>query len=326
MRKVVQDFGTIVFPEFVAFAFNPTKIRVELLTDGEVKFDIGRKYTDVRESYANVVEIDIHKYLQTFVNKDSRFNEIQCGVIVGNLSYYFDLYVIWGAINVGETFNSSRTVTWYKNLPFTFEMFIPVGATIQTRYDNTGYSTLDLGSGVVKITPNDMFSNANKMGVIRLGSDAGGVFDFTFDGSFGSVKVDVLNKLIVDECTEGVYLRWIDRHGFCNYHLFHEGENTQTDKALDKIANVYEASYQYDASIFAGKEAEKTIKLGAPLVDDDAFWKLSMLCTSPVVEMYVGNDTWVPVSIAPMSIVKGTKPLNDMEFVLTLPTIMTQRL
>lgn len=324
MRLMITALGYIEYPEEIAFAFNPNRVKVA--TSEDVTFTIGGKYADTRSAHDGKVEIDISKYLQCFVDKDVRKETVTvtCKSSAGTAS--FSLLVIWGVLNVGETWNASRTVTWWKGLPFSFGMYIPDGVTVQTRYDGNGYVDADLGSGIVYVDPSDVWPDATEKAVIRMDSEAGGVFDFTFDGSFGSVKAEVINRINVCECTDGIYLRWIDRHGWRQYHLFDEGDLTQTDKAMDKVTDVHEASYHYNADVYQGKEVEKTVKLGAPLVDVDTFEKLMTLATSPVVELYAGDDVWIPVNIAPLTITKGSKPLNDMEFVMYYPEVMTQRL
>lgn len=325
MRTATASFGTILYPEEVVFAFNPVVIKVATVSD--ITFVIAGTYSDTRAVYKNKVEIDISKYLQCLVDKDSRhYQNVYISVTDGSSTFTFSVLVVWGALNIGETWNGSRKVTWYKNLPFTFEAYIPSGVTVQTRYDNTSYISRSLGSGIVSIEPGDYFPSATDKAVIRMDGSSGGVFDYTFDMSFGSVEEEALYTLMVDECTDGIYLRWIDRHGWMNYYLFKEGDLSQVDKAMDKIANIYDTAYQYQADVYQGKEVEKSIKIGAPLVDEDTFAMLMTLATSPVVEMYAGNDNWVTVNIAPLTITKGSKPLNDMEFVMYYPQVMTQRL
>lgn len=330
MRVLETSLGKMTYPEYVTFAFNPNIIRIEGAQ--EVTFTITGGIThfiDTRQAFGGKVEIDISKYLQCLVNKDtpSMYVTVKCSSEGEASIEYLYFLVIWGALNVGETWNESRTVTWYKNLPFEFQMYRPIDATLKTRYDKTTYKDLTLDEvGVVKIDLAQLFPNATDFAVIRMDSEAGGVFDFSFDGTFGTKAATVINRFNVNECTDGVYLRWTDRHGWTNYYLFDEGEATQTDKALDTLNSVEENVYQYRTAYYQGKEAEKSMKIGAPLVDGDTFRQLMTLATSPNVELYVGDNAWIPVNVAPLTITKGNKPLNDMEFVLYYPPIMTQRL
>ena len=50
-------------------------------------------------------------------------------------------------------------------------------------------------------------------------------FDLTFQYRFDGTQTKKLRINIVDACVDGgVYLRWINRHGFYCYYLFRKGE------------------------------------------------------------------------------------------------------
>jgi hypothetical protein len=130
------------------------------------------------------------------------------------------------------------------------------------------------------------------------------------------------------EC--GVYLRWIDRHGWMRYWLFHEGEMNEVTKGAVALEGVHVAQlYEYEKQVYARKDVVKSVRLCAPLVDNEQWDILSTICTSVVVEMYYGGE-WFPVVIDGQSVVKkGEKerrPLNDFECVMVWPKILNQML
>lgn len=327
MRTEKAEIGTVVYPEKLVFAFNPTPIEVfELSTNDPVTIEVGLLYTDTRYPSGRSVKIDISKYLQMYVRPNKRSDEEEVTITANGKTFSFDLLIIWGAINVGETFNAGRTVQWFKNMPFTFGMYVPDDGTVKTRYDRMAYVSQSYGTGIVEVDMSSVFSDATDFAVIRMDSEEGGVFDLSFDGTFGNKQAEAIYRFVVNECTDGIYLRWIDRHGFMNYYLFDEGEQTQVDKSMGEISAYHMDAYKYKLNLYQGKEVERSIKIGAPLADNDTFRQLMTLATSPVVELYVGDDQWLRVNVKPMTITKGNKPLNDMEFVLDLPDLMTQRL
>ena len=97
-----------------------------------------------------------------------------------------------------------------------------------------------------------------------------------------------------DDAEGGIYLRWIDRHGFIRYWLFAAGEETREIASdLSFIRNNlddYLYGYYGDNGRRQGYDRTDSIKLCAPLVDRDTFDMLQDLASSPVVDMYLGGD------------------------------------
>lgn len=140
------------------------------------------------------------------------------------------------------------------------------------------------------------------------------------------VEVPETVKVVEDDSECGVYLRWIDRHGFYQYWLFQQGENeNKSDEYGDRLYdNFSDGQYgYYGVSRSQGKTMEKSFKACAPLVDKRTFGVLLSVHSSPLVDMYVG-ETWVPVNVSAATTVDNGNDLQDFEITVTLPDIVSQ--
>ena len=168
-----------------------------------------------------------------------------------------------------------------------------------------------------------------------------GTFDNTFDLTFclpAGGKQSLLLRIDRDDTESGIYLRWIDRHGFIRYWLFASGEETREIASdLSFIRNNlcgYSDIYGYvgDSGRRQGYERTDSIKLCAPLVDSDTFDMLQDLASSPVVDMYLGGDwmneedQWTSVTIKAGSYTKSTACLQDFVCEMIINNINVQRL
>lgn len=330
---------TMTYPDEVSFCFNPMLVSVR--TSGEVTLNIsdGTKiYTDYRSSFAGKVEFDIATYVQTLFGVDgktlvgSKVIRVDVAVVIG-LNIYLDSFTtlcIWGAMNIGEVFNTSRKVTWFRKFPFTLSMFVAGGAIIRVRYDGNGYKDKTLPSGLNHLDVTGLFPNAKEFGVIRLDeSVAGSTFEYTFDNSFRGVGDGVIiNRMIIDDSECGVYLRWIDRHGFYQYWLFKEGDRLdQSGIDGEKLYMDYsDNNYYYNGvARYQGKAMQGHIKACAVLVDQETFKMLISIHSSPLVDLYM-NGIWIPVNLANATDTNTGRHLQDFEIEIVLPETISQKL
>lgn len=336
MRTHKIDNIIIDYLDELCFAFNPQYIYVT--TSFDVTTTIsgnGKKYKDKRSPFNGKAKIDISSYLKSLFSIDS--NELVKSILATinietDVAYFtFTTNCIWGAINIGEIFNAGRKVTWFNKFPFTFSMYIPEGSSLMARFDKNKYLSIDAGTGVVNLSPSDIFQDAKNMAIFRLetGNLEGSVFDFTFDYTFKKIgNGTVVNRLIIDDSECGVYLRWIDRHGFYQYYLFKNGEKViQSANEGELIHQDYnDIKYSYDGvSRYQGKTMKNTIKACATLVDKDTFNMLSTIHSSPLIDLYF-NGIWVPINIVAGSFTDTGSDLQDFEIQITIPETITQML
>ncbi|MBM6759670.1 hypothetical protein [Bacteroides mediterraneensis] len=300
MRTGTINGCSIKYPDDVVFCFNPNMITVN--TSSEVTFVISsdgggiggvfdstfdRTFTivkkpyfeDNRDEYNSYVELDISAYLQACfdINRNSGMVEskvVHVKVTISGESLEFDLTVIWGAMNIGETFNAPRTVTNFTKYPFTVTFF---------------------DQKIRHVSVSD---------------------------------VPEYIKVVNNDSEEGVYLRWIDRHGFYQYWLFQEGTNESKSEEYGEqlLDNFYGSQYgYYGVSRMQGKETEETKKACATLVDKDTFNMLLTVHSSPLVDMYVDGN-WIPVRVKDSTTSDNGEHLQDFEIEIILPGIISQSL
>lgn len=331
---VFETNKSIMYPDEVSFCFNPMKIKVNTGNTVTCTISYGAmSFTDKRTPYGGSVELDISMYSQAFFNAGGMellpSKEITVKIQTSADSFTFTTKVIWGAMNIGEVFNQSRTVTWFKNFPFTLSMYIASGATMRKRYDRNKYQTFSAGSGLVHLNPSSLFGGATNFGVIRLDEEIPeSTFDYTFDSTFRPVGDGVIiNRLVVDDSECGIYLRWIDRHGFYQYWLFQEGESGAGVDNGDKLyCDFSDENYSfYGVFRYNGKSMQMTKKACATLMDQGTFNMLLTLLSSPLVDMYL-NGNWVPVNISTKSISGTTQALQDFEIEIEFPETISQSL
>lgn len=332
MRTEVFNGHTITYPDEICFAFNPQIITVDKLTKSVV-IRVGI-YSDKREPLNGKVSIDISEYIRSMLRfentsildtKHSIFVEID----IDEKTYYIFLYAIWGAMNIGEVFNPSRTVVMFRNFPSTISLYS--NGNIQTRYDGEAYAPISVDSGLVHYALNEFFQNAKEYGMIKILNtpESPSTFQFTFDRTFKPIPDDaVFIKVLFNDCDKGIYLRWLDRHGFLQYWLFQEGDLTgQSSNEGEKLYVDYsDVKYTYNGmSRYQGKTYQTTRKACATLVDRDVFNMLSTIFSSPIVDMYIDGN-WIPVNIVAGSFTDSGADLQDFEIQITMPETITQML
>ena len=194
--------------------------------------------------------------------------------------------------------------------------------------------------GIFEVCPAITFPNAVKSVTYKQKgvstNDKTSVFDTTFDYTFFvSGEYSTITKLIIDNRTNGHYLRWIDRCGMYQYYLFDKGKKTVKNKLGSNtviedysVGGLYFANHERTTHI----EATTTVKCCAPLLEEDIFDYVSSIIASPIIDLYVGKtkagtELWVPVNIVASSIDYDNKQcLHDLEISFTLPPTNAQSL
>lgn len=225
----------------------------------------------------------------------------------------FTTTVIWGALNAGEVFPSGTEFKYYRNLPFVFSVYHP-------------FEDSDLVSNTMKVLADGV--------QVQTYQGARGIKNFIKSVGQSADKVDFVAEyflesttitFIADDCTDGVYLRWVDRQGFIRHWLFKSGEGSYEVKdRLDvKRSNVYS-----EVTRRLVKSETKSFKVCAPLVDSYTFDMLTEVMTSPLVDMYIGTEDdvpqWLPVNVKSETVVKTKATLQDFEFSVILPETKLQ--
>lgn len=363
-RKVGDT--TIEYPDEIAFCFNPIVINIlghaweyveAVITDVES----GNFNSERRVMFGTSCFFDISFYAQSYFDQVD-FKKVDYKKIgaqdsgLGRLfsiemnfysdsttlanSFQFNTFIVWGAMKVGEKYNGNRVMTWFKHFPFSVGMYSSTKATIYVVSDGSRLPSIELSDRRVWNIILDDYIDADKELIINLPANGvtASVFDHTFDFTFlGILNESSTVRLLVDDSMTGIYLRWIDRHGYYCYWLFTSGdENRQVTNDGEFIRNnMQDYSYANGYHGGAGRKQRKTeeyaLPICAPLIDSDTYDFLFQLATSPVVDMYAGKDMygvdrWLAVNIAVGSYNKTRAALQDFVCTIILPETNVQGL
>lgn len=258
MRTQTSSLGTISYPDEICFAFNPMLIKVASNGCDRIRVVItygGKSYTEIRYVGAdNNAFVDIESYAQGFFDRrdwgnlsPSAAQTTGLGITINytvvmsvgtntHESHSFSSFVVWGSMTSGEEYNGYRRVKWFTNFPFSIGLYADASSTIALCNDGSPTTTKQLsGKGVWNVPLTS--SVARKFITIQdnLGTLSATTFDDTFDLTFSMISSQrgrVVMRIDLDkEADEGVYLRWIDRHGFYCYYLFKRGDEQRKVEA-----------------------------------------------------------------------------------------------
>ena len=324
------------WPDAPCFVFNVLPIKVEgTLAQLTVALSHGLVTKTVTYDTPNGGIVDVREYAQTLFGDMKMGGDIdytdpvkisEAGITISVTltaldgdgvtiaTHTFTLFAIWGALKAGERYNQHRTVTWFENYPFTVGHYAPAGSHIAVGINGAPYTFETVNDeGIYNVLIDDAHGGCYMTIYEMIGTLAQSTFDLTFDLTFsyeldGTQTETVRIRLVNRDINEGIYLRWIDRHGFWNYYLFKEGSGTRSVASegnwYRNDLNHWEEIYHWQQS--AGRRQSLTrndiIPVCAPLVDSDTFDMLQDVTTSPCVDMYLGLDEndlpkWTAVTI-----------------------------
>ena len=365
MRQTTTNNITIQYPDAVGFAFLPCIIKASGSNLSWIEVII--RYNNIERSY-NVETLngscitDFKTYVQALfdgrinaaydwtIGYDTSVLNILVGIEVnayddrdGQLaSIDFTTNIVWGAPRYGEIWNGYKRLTWFTHYPFSFGIYLSkLNTKLLIGYEEVPNKLLEIPTnGMTDFNADILPSDAKYWNIYDYdGEIKQGTFDNSFDLTFVLTtggKQSLLLRIDRDDAESGIYLRWIDRHGFIRYWLFTTGEETREIASnLSFIRNNlddYLYGYYGDNGRRQGYERTDSIKLCAPLVDSDTFDMLQDLASSPVVVMYLGGDwtqeedQWMSVTIKAGSYTKSTACLQDFVCEMIINNINVQRL
>lgn len=367
MRQTTNNGYSFFYPDEVCFAFLPCIIRasgsnlswIEVIIrwgNSERAYNVeafnGKCITDSRTYVQAFFDGRINAGVDWTLNYDASILSRHISVEVnayddrdGQLaSIEFNTNVVWGAPRFGETWNGYKRLTWFTNYPFSFGMYLSKANTkLLIGYEGAPNKLLEIPTtDMIDFNAIILPRGARYWNIYDYdGEIQQGTFDNTFDLTFSLAtggKQSLLLRIDRDDTESGIYLRWIDRHGFIRYWLFASGEETREIASdlsfirnnLGEYSDIY--GYVGDSGRRQGYERTDSIKLCAPLVDSDTFDMLQDLASSPVVDMYLGGDwraeedEWTGVTIKAGSYTKSTACLQDFVCEMVINNINVQRL
>ena len=335
-----QVLARVEYPARYAFAFNPLLITVVEETGDVMKsawIQIG-DFLDERSPINGEITFDVGPYSCALFDigniSDNRERiqpvSISVGVIDadGN-SYSSDIQIdiIWGAIAPTEEYNGLTMFRWFSRFPMKLEFFAQAGAKVYKEIDGKGTHTLvstvsDMGIASIDLSGAFEGDTVVKKAALSVG-DFVNVFDETFDFTFANYESEWEITLKKDDSPCGVFLRWIDKHGFMRYFLFSKGEeSTESEDYGDLLEQKYSAFGRYYPNIYRqqGKSVTRKMNIAALHLTREEYEYVRSVAFSPVVDMYVGDDegtaSWLPVLVSSGDTGREQKILEDMEIEL----------
>ena len=362
MRQTTINGITIKYADAVGFAFLPCIIKASGSGVASIETTISREtkaHTYSVEAFADNCIMDYREYVQALFDGISFGNldysrESQKSNIGANFNitvkvknsegsniaiFSYTTFYVWGAMRAGETWNGRKKLTWFTHFPFSFGIYMSEADDLLVYADGRITSKLIelAGQGIYEITSKVLKAGAKSYSI----KDYGGkiqqaTFDTTFDFTFylkTSSMYTELAAIKADNTEKGIYLRWVDRHGFYRYWLFTQGDES---RAINSDTSFVRNNLgEYDDTIFGylgangrrqGYSREDTIPLCAPLVDSETFDFLQDLTSSPVVDMYLGSNKWQSVTIKAGTYTKTTAELQDFVCNLVINNTQIQQL
>ena len=340
------------YPDDPCMIFNPCLFKLTgTLARTRVYVSHGGEYYTATYQTPNGGTLDLCQFMQSFftgldMGKDlegiSDIKVSELGKTVNITLFALDtdgttlaqfnvsVFSVWGALAINENWDGLREITWFKNFPLTVTIYAPNNGNIIVGEEAAVSipSTPSLVNVVID-TDDDEFS------VMR-----------TYMRQGHAVSVDEYS-IKTDDHDEGVYLRWVDRHGYWRYWLFKPGDPTR--QAASKFGTWYHNDYDYYSVFNAGNvdnggegwqggagrrqsfSRNDVQPLCAPLVDQATFDMLQDVTTSPCVDMFLGYNgatpRWTAVTVEPGSYTKDVKkPEQDFLLNLVLPETPVQTL
>ncbi|MFV0469742.1 MAG: hypothetical protein ACK5MK_12540 [Dysgonomonas sp.] len=366
----------------LGFAFNPLPVAIETTESAEIRieasFQGNAAVSIVRNTFkgkdgTNNVVFDLSGIARSFFDRDEfclvrkkkyilldkridvrmkdeeLYKQLNFKIIVkDNVICEASVPIIWGALQIGETYTQSKKLTAFRGYPFSFSLFsAEAPENIIWRSNGDGFeeytNVLQAGKHNLNI---DTFLWHDDVRSVDFVIDKGenySPFDYTFDYTFRGFGVDSVKiKIDVeDDCDdEACYLRWINRWGEWNYYLFHrKSESSQTTDNSVQFDSYFttvgfdSVGYHPGTGGSIGKTVKQTIGLYASLVNSDTFDFLSQLVQSPVVDLFMGyaddmasTERWVNVKTQAGTFAKSSDHLQDFEFNLIMPETFTANL
>lgn len=361
MRQTTKNGITIKYADAVGFAFLPCIIKASGSGVASIETTIIREtkaHTYSVEAFADNCIMDYREYVQALFDgisfgnldysRESQKSNLGANfTIIVNIknsegidltTFSYTTFYVWGAMRAGETWNGRKKLTWFTHFPFSFGFYLNAASQILVGYEGAPNKLVKPGiAGIVDINASVLPSKARYWniydydGKIEQGTFTN-VFDLTFAISSGG-KQSLLARIERNDSEKGIYLRWVDRHGFYRYWLFTQGDES---RAISSDTSFMRNNLgEYDDTIFGylgangrrqGYGREDTIPLCAPLVDSETFDFLQDLASSPVVDMYLGGDKWQSVTIKAGTYTKTTAELQDFVCNLVINNTQIQQL
>lgn len=290
--------------------------------NGKTQFDLSGLSRMVfnRDEFYKVEKIDNTLYKNLSVSFSYTVGSSTTSIGSANVK------VIWGGLQIGETFSQNRTYRYFKGYPFTIPLYLEESAVL--KINDTESETLNPGKYNLDITSDSIVSlfNAYFRKVFTT------VFDKTFQPQRILIGKGIEINVEVCDCNLGdTYLRWINTLGEWNYYLFKKTSEVIESEASDIVYEQYYDTVNYVNNHHAGtgqyisKSGTNILNVAAVHLSQDMYDFVRGITLSPIVDLY-DNGNWKRVKIGDSDLTKSNRVLQNLEIEVILPDLITQSL
>lgn len=325
MRDTTINGVKFTFPNPICFSRSPfcyAKIDASGYTDGDI---VGIKKVMLKVT-CNGAEVILNRFMNPLVSKSVIFplvgvvesligedytqppvfsiyaeiapdadTEIGTGDNSVILSGYNDTEI---ALEPASNYPASKVVIYPKVIPM-YDIFVPVNVKYKAYY---GGKTLISGSGKPFLRVYTQF-NVHWSGVNEI------VIKDESGNQLMVIPIDV------DDCTDGVFVKWIDMHGIpCVYRFTQEQvvESTDDDSVYYTLNKTLAPTPHQERTIY------KTYTLHSRLVPQDIYDLCkSILSGRDIQFLNTANNTWKYATVESGETADGGETLKDFVFELT---------
>lgn len=360
MRELTSGGVRLRYPDAVGFAFNPCLVVVTGESVEAVSVEMtgadGSVVKDERNAFDGGCYADLREYVQGFFDTDTYGDvkyDVSCEkmpqgqrvlfeVMAGGAVFDFSVFYVWGAMkSVGnDVYNGKRTLTAFIGYPFTFGAYLMAADTLTVKRNGSTQRTVEISAEGVWNVPMSV-TDVDDVYVVTDSHDnlRRTTFDETFDLTFRMAPNEnggVITVKVGEDIEDGMYLRWIDRHGFYRYWLFKKGgRKMRTGNEGQFLRNniiAADMSYGYQGGL--GRQMIMTrgesVPVCASLIDSDTWDVLADMASSPFVDLFTGyvdgEARWISVQVQAGTFTKDRSVLQDFEAEIVLPDVPIQRL
>lgn len=321
----MRQSGNLKYPDATWFAWMPCLFALDSPSaDGlEVSMTCnGVTKTVEHDAFSGCAYVDMREYVQGFFSlvdalsyataaKGAHAIVVTYTVRSRSGSTYTSLLsnanslFVWGYLDAGEIWNERRKYRWFKNFPFFVDVYAPSSKTCTISGGGASASASLTSKGLWHVPLSAAtFATAS---MVTLVCDS------------RTYMVDV------DDCADGVYMRWLDRHGRVCHWLFRKSADTRDVKStsyfrpnLAAIDDNYWSGWNGHRDM---KTRQRRLTIGYPFVDSDTYEMMSDLASSPFVEMMLPTEDWISVRIEDGTWKKSRAVLQEFECTVVMDEV-----
>jgi hypothetical protein len=199
-------------------------------------------------------------------------------------------------IDIEKTTNSNNFVslnnlTFFKGYPFDFTYYsntVRLGTLSNVSTDFSKDYNFVVGSNRIFLSNNigDLLQDDESDNILKIGLN---LLNVALRIPLAPAKT--INLKLVDSCTGGIYLKYINEFGSWSYWLFNSIYTSTINARIKDEFNVdfKDITATSESTLITGKDATETLNLTSKNLDTNEVAQLESILTSPRVELYNGT-------------------------------------